>query len=69
MFVDYNPWDTDSSGATVGSVLGGLLGIDGIPAAWTAPLQHRIDTSLPGGEVRFTDLVSRTARLAVAARE
>jgi ADP-ribosylglycohydrolase len=62
-------WDTDSSGATVGSVLGGLLGIDAIPAAWTAPLQHRIDTSLPGGEVGFTDLVARTARLAVAARE
>ena len=62
-------WDTDSSGATVGSVLGGLLGFDGISAAWTAPLQHRIDTSLPGGEVGFLELVARTARLVLGARE
>jgi ADP-ribosylglycohydrolase len=57
-------WDTDSSGATVGSVLGGLLGIEGIPRVWTDPLHDRIATSLPGGPVRISDLVARTARLA-----
>lgn len=61
-------WDTDSAAATVGSVLGGLLGIEGIPSAWTDPLQDRIATSLPGGPVRITELVARTARLAMGPR-
>ena len=30
-------WDTDSAGATVGSVLGALGGFSGIGAAWTEP--------------------------------
>lgn len=57
-------WDTDSVGATVGSVLGGLLGGAGIPQAWVGPLDNRIDTSLPGGEVRIDTLAERTLALA-----
>ncbi|GAB2574196.1 ADP-ribosylglycohydrolase family protein [Microlunatus antarcticus] len=57
-------WDTDSTGATVGSVLGGLLGADRLPDAWTGPLDGRIATSLPGGEQQVTDLVRRTLALA-----
>ncbi|GAA3557142.1 hypothetical protein GCM10022197_10410 [Microlunatus spumicola] len=56
-------WDTDSTGATVGSVLGGLLGASDLPAAWTAPLDGRIATSLPGGEQRISTLVNRTLAL------
>ncbi len=56
-------WDTDSVGATVGSVLGGLLGGDRLPPAWTLPLDNRIATSLPGGEVQIDALVARTMAL------
>lgn len=59
-------WDTDSTGATVGSVLGGLLGAAALPTAWTAPLEGRIATSLPGGEQRVAGLVSRTLALSGA---
>ncbi|TGO06666.1 ADP-ribosylglycohydrolase family protein [Serinibacter arcticus] len=60
-------WDTDSAGATVGSVLGGL----GAPigAAWTGPIDGRIATSMPGGaQRRIEDLAARTRELAVAFR-
>jgi ADP-ribosylglycohydrolase len=57
-------WDTDSSAATVGAVLGALLGRAGLPPGWTDPLDNRIDTSLPGGPVRIDDLATRTARVA-----
>ncbi len=57
-------WDTDSAGATVGAVLGGLLGVDGIGAQWTGPLDGRVATSLPGGEQRIADLADRTVALA-----
>ena len=57
-------WDTDSAGATVGSVLGALAGAHGIDPAWTAPLQGRIATSLPGSdERRMDDLAERTSAL------
>ena len=58
-------WDTDSVGATVGSVVGGLVGAGGIGEAWTAPLRDRISTSMPGGADRsITELAQRTLRLA-----
>lgn len=69
-------WDTDSAGATVGSVLGALAGADGIDPAWTAPLRGRIATSLPpsalpsskrrggaAGERSIEELAERTAAL------
>ncbi|MGW6004336.1 ADP-ribosylglycohydrolase family protein [Oerskovia enterophila] len=56
-------WDTDSAAATVGGVVGALLGTDGIGAAWTGPIDGRIATSLPGGEQRIDDLVVRTLTL------
>ncbi|MDK1326469.1 ADP-ribosylglycohydrolase family protein [Arthrobacter sp. zg-Y1143] len=57
-------WDTDSDGATVGSVAGGLLGAGAIGAEWTDPLQDRIATSLPGGAERsIRNLAERTLRL------
>jgi ADP-ribosylglycohydrolase len=56
-------WDTDSVGATVGGVVGALVGVEGIGARWTGPLDGRIATSLPGGERRIDDLVARTLAL------
>ncbi len=58
-------WDTDSAGATVGSVVGGLLGAARLDDAWIAPLQDRIATSMPGGPTRsIRALAERTAALA-----
>jgi len=61
-------WDTDSNGATVGSVLGTLLGARALPERWIAPLKDRLTTSLPGmNELRFSDLAARTLAVSTAA--
>ncbi|MFC9245400.1 ADP-ribosylglycohydrolase family protein [Streptomyces sp. NPDC057136] len=42
-------WDTDSNGATAGSLAGLLAGRPtALPAGWTAPLKNRLATSVPG---------------------
>ncbi|WP_330350094.1 ADP-ribosylglycohydrolase family protein [Streptomyces sp. NBC_00582] len=42
-------WDTDSNGATAGSVAGLLAGDPAaLPAPWTAPLKNRLATSVAG---------------------
>ncbi|MEO3749933.1 ADP-ribosylglycohydrolase family protein [Streptomyces sp. B6B3] len=42
-------WDTDSNGATAGSVAGLLAGsAEAIPAHWTAPLKNRLATTVAG---------------------
>jgi len=42
-------WDTDSNGATAGSVAALLAGTpDALPDRWTAPLKNRLATSLAG---------------------
>ncbi len=41
-------WDTDSNGATAGSVAGLLTGHpDRLPERWTSPLKNRLATSVP----------------------
>ncbi|OKJ51220.1 crystallin [Streptomyces sp. CB02009] len=41
-------WDTDSNGATAGSVAGLLAGHpDRLPERWTSPLKNRLATSVP----------------------
>ena len=41
-------WDTDCNGATVGSVLGAMLGGSALPASWTAPLNDRLYAAVNG---------------------
>lgn len=54
-------WDTDSVGATVGSIAGGLLGADGIDPVWTAPLRDSYRTTLPGhSDLTFSALADAT---------
>ncbi len=54
-------WDTDCNGATVGSILGVLLGAKSLPEKWIAPLNNRIRTSLHGFDnASFDDLAGRT---------
>ncbi|WP_330176316.1 ADP-ribosylglycohydrolase family protein [Streptomyces sp. NBC_01498] len=44
-------WDTDSNGATAGSVAGLLAGHpDRLPERWTAPLKNRLATSVGGSD-------------------
>lgn len=57
-------WDTDSVGATAGSIVGALTGARALPARWTDPLEDRLATSVPGfSDVRFSELARRTEAL------
>ncbi|WP_187685784.1 ADP-ribosylglycohydrolase family protein [Nocardia wallacei] len=58
-------WDTDSNGATAGSVAGVLLGAGAIPRHWTAPLHDRLRTAVSGYDgVGISALARRTFDLA-----
>ena len=58
-------WDTDSVGATAGSIAGALTGAAFLPERWVAPLHDRLATSVPGfSDVRFTELARRTEAVA-----
>ncbi|MER5945628.1 ADP-ribosylglycohydrolase family protein [Streptomyces sp. NPDC001904] len=57
--------DTDSNGATAGSVAGVLCGADAIPARWTEPLEDRVRSAVFGFDgARISELARRTAALA-----
>lgn len=57
-------WDTDSNGATVGGIVGALLGAEALPKRWTAPLRNRLATSIPGLDgIGFDTLAERTLAL------
>lgn len=70
--------DTDCTGATVGSVLGILRGVEGIPERWIAPIGHKIRTAfLNLGELQgqipetveaLTDRVERIAQQVILRR-
>jgi len=58
-------FDTDSHGATLGSILGLMTGADDIPPKWTDPLSDRVDTSLVDyRHQRISDVAERTLELA-----
>ncbi|MFI1886140.1 ADP-ribosylglycohydrolase family protein [Streptomyces jumonjinensis] len=60
--------DTDSNGATAGSVAGVLHGAAAIPAQWTEPLRDRVRSAVFGFDnARIGELAERTVRLAVTA--
>ncbi len=66
-YVVMGGWDTDSNGATVGSILGTMCGAQQLPEKWIAPLHNRIRSSLKGFDnAAFDDLARRTVRQAVA---
>ena len=59
-------WDTDSNGATVGSVAGILAGTAGLPEHLIAPLEDRTRSALFGWDnSRISELAERTHALAV----
>ncbi|MFG2921187.1 ADP-ribosylglycohydrolase family protein [Streptomyces sp. NPDC048305] len=55
-------WDTDSNGATAGSLAGLLAGrAPALPDRWTAPLKNRLATSVAGiGSIGFDTLTELT---------
>jgi ADP-ribosylglycohydrolase len=58
-------WDTDSTGATAGSLAGALTGAKALPAQWVEPLHNRLASSIPGFDgIGFDALATRTAALA-----
>jgi ADP-ribosylglycohydrolase len=60
-------WDTDSNGATAGSVAGVLAGAAGLPGHFIEPLEDRTRSALFGFDnSRISDLAARTIRLAMA---
>ncbi len=62
-------WDTDSNGATVGSVAAILAGRRGLPAHFITPLQNRTRSALFGFDnSSISDLAERTIRIAIARR-
>ncbi|MEU4464410.1 ADP-ribosylglycohydrolase family protein [Streptomyces sp. NPDC024017] len=57
--------DTDSNGATAGSVAGVFGGAAAIPDQWTAPLEDTVRSAVFGYDgVRISELAERTVRLA-----
>ncbi|ARP73152.1 ADP-ribosylglycohydrolase family protein [Streptomyces pluripotens] len=59
--------DTDSNGATAGSVAGVRAGAEGIPARWKDPLHDTVRSAVSGFDgVRISELAERTLRLATA---
>jgi ADP-ribosylglycohydrolase len=58
-------WDTDSNGATVGSIMGASLGRGAIPRRFSTPLRDSVQPGLFGvGPTRISQLAARTASLA-----
>jgi len=56
--------DTDCNGATVGSILGMMLGAKALPAKWTGKLHNTLKTSLKGHEtVEITAIARETFEL------
>ncbi|MFF9778083.1 ADP-ribosylglycohydrolase family protein [Streptomyces sp. NPDC013978] len=57
--------DTDSNGATAGSVAGVLCGAEAIPDRWKDPLEDTVRSAVFGFDgVRVSELAERTVRLA-----
>jgi ADP-ribosylglycohydrolase len=59
--------DTDSNGATAGSVAGVLCGAEAIPPQWKDPLEDTVRSAVFGFDgVRISELASRTVALVEA---
>jgi ADP-ribosylglycohydrolase len=58
-------WDTDSNGATVGSVAGIITGAQRLPPHWTKPLNNTTRSAIRGFDrSRISDLADRTVLVA-----
>lgn len=54
-------WDTDCNGATVGSILGAMMGAKALPERWTQPLNDRMRSAVIGFDSStFSNLAERS---------
>ncbi len=57
-------FDTDCNSATIGSIVGILLGAKALPECWTGPLNDTLKSGVDGfGIVKISDLANRTVDL------
>lgn len=57
-------FDTDCNGATVGSILGMMLGASSLPEKWTAPLNDTLEAGVTGYyRMKITELAQETLNL------
>jgi hypothetical protein len=57
-------YDTDCNGATVGSVIGLILGASALPEKWTAPLSDTLRTCVAEfGQVSISSMAERSYQL------
>lgn len=57
-------YDTDCNGATVGSIMGMMLGAKALPGKWIAPLNDTVLSSVAGfGKNKISDLAVRTIQV------
>ena len=57
--------DNDCTGATVGSIIGAIVGAKAIPAHWTKPFNNKVRTYINGmPEFEISDVVERFVKLA-----
>jgi hypothetical protein len=62
--------DTDSNGATIGSVMGALHGSSSVPGELVGSTHDRVRSAIRGFDgVRIDELTARTVRLALAGRQ
>ena len=58
-------WDTDCTGATVGSILGSKFGADALPEKWVGVLNDRLMSCVRDcNDNRISELAERTHRVA-----
>ncbi|OGF50613.1 MAG: hypothetical protein A2231_09850 [Candidatus Firestonebacteria bacterium RIFOXYA2_FULL_40_8] len=57
-------FDTDCNGATVGSIMGMMLGAKKLPKKWTGPLHDTLETGIAGYHlVKISDLAKETLKI------
>lgn len=57
-------FDTDCNAATVGSIVGMLLGAKALPNKWISPLNDRVETSVGSiGIIKISELVKRSMQV------
>lgn len=54
-------FDTDCNGATVGSIIGMILGAEALPEKWIKPLNNQLKSGVDGfGLINISDMAKRT---------
>ncbi len=59
-------WDTDCTGATVGSIVGVMNGVASLPPQWIEPLNNTLESYIPGyNRMKISDLAEGIYKLII----